>query len=339
MSFTYDVELQRWDGTEWVAEILPSLDLNFAAHKKLDPRVTFTRASEGTYFDDEGVMQTADDDEARFDHDPATGESLGLLIEEARTNLLLNSATLATQDVTVTAAAHTLSFYGTGTVTLSGVHTATVEGTGAFPARKTLTFTPTAGTLTCTVSGTVEKAQLELGAFATSYIPTTTAQVTRAVDAAVMTGTNFSGWYNAAAGTLYADGRFASAAVTTFPVMVSIDDNSTSNRFQIRKDNAVPGRINPLLVSGGAVQYNVAHSVQKGRNVPFKAALAISTASVNAAVDGSLLGADVTGATMPSPNRLRIGGFPGSTPDCFTAKRLTCWPTRLPNEALERLTK
>jgi hypothetical protein len=37
------------------------------------------------------TLQTAASGEARFDHDPVTGESKGLLIEEARTNLLLNS--------------------------------------------------------------------------------------------------------------------------------------------------------------------------------------------------------------------------------------------------------
>jgi hypothetical protein len=41
------------------------------------------------------VLQTAASGEARFDHDPVTGESKGLLIEEARTNLKLNSTTAA----------------------------------------------------------------------------------------------------------------------------------------------------------------------------------------------------------------------------------------------------
>jgi len=40
------------------------------------------------------VLQTAASGEARFDHDPVTGESKGLLIEEARTNLVTHSGDL-----------------------------------------------------------------------------------------------------------------------------------------------------------------------------------------------------------------------------------------------------
>ena len=84
-------------------------------------------------------------------------------------NELVSTDTLATQDVTVTAAERTLSFKGTGTVTLSGASTAgPLVGTGADDI-VSLTFTPTAGTLTLTVTGTVEEAQLELGAVRTNY--------------------------------------------------------------------------------------------------------------------------------------------------------------------------
>ena len=65
----------------------PTLDLNFAQTKRLDPRVTFSRGSTGTYFDANGVLQSAATNTARFDHNPATGESLGLLVEESRANL------------------------------------------------------------------------------------------------------------------------------------------------------------------------------------------------------------------------------------------------------------
>jgi hypothetical protein len=43
--------------------------------------------------------------------------------------------------------------------------------------------------------------QVELGAFATSVLATTTVAATRAVDTALMTGTNFSSWYNQTEGT------------------------------------------------------------------------------------------------------------------------------------------
>ena len=61
--------------------------------QKLDPRVTFTRSSGGTYWDASGTMQTAGNNTPRYDYDPATLAFRGLLIEGKRTNLLLNSAT------------------------------------------------------------------------------------------------------------------------------------------------------------------------------------------------------------------------------------------------------
>ena len=71
--------------------IKPSLNLNFARARALDPRITFTRASVGTYVGRDGQIKTAGRDEARFDHDPVTLESLGLLIEESRTNSITYS--------------------------------------------------------------------------------------------------------------------------------------------------------------------------------------------------------------------------------------------------------
>jgi hypothetical protein len=74
---------------------LPSFQRDFASLKTLDhgtgPNITFTRASDATYFDANGTLQTASNNEPRFDHDPATGASRGLLIEEARTNSIRNS--------------------------------------------------------------------------------------------------------------------------------------------------------------------------------------------------------------------------------------------------------
>jgi hypothetical protein len=69
----------------------PTLRLNFQGARRLDPRVTFTRASTATYVDEDGLIKTTSADQARFDYDPVTGESLGLLIEESRTNLITYS--------------------------------------------------------------------------------------------------------------------------------------------------------------------------------------------------------------------------------------------------------
>jgi hypothetical protein len=82
----------------------------------------------------------------------------------ARKNLLLATATLSTQNVTTVATPYTISHTGTGTITLSGTSTA-----GPLVGAGSLTFTPTAGTLTITVSGTVSNAQLEYGTSVTSY--------------------------------------------------------------------------------------------------------------------------------------------------------------------------
>lgn len=48
----------------------------------------FVRNGSATYFDNTGVMQTATNDTPRFDYDPVTHAAKGILIEEARTNLL-----------------------------------------------------------------------------------------------------------------------------------------------------------------------------------------------------------------------------------------------------------
>lgn len=69
----------------------PSLLLDFKKGH-VDPRITFTRASAATYWDNQGVLRSALAGEPRIDHDPLTGACLGLLIEEARTNIILQSA-------------------------------------------------------------------------------------------------------------------------------------------------------------------------------------------------------------------------------------------------------
>jgi len=113
--------------------------------------------------------------------------------KSGKRNLLTATATLSTQSKTVTAAQHTLSFKGTGTVTLTGVSTAgPLIGTGVSNT-VSLTFTPTAGSLTMTVSGSVTEAQLELGAARTTYQTVTTAYDITEAGSADCWGLTFDG--------------------------------------------------------------------------------------------------------------------------------------------------
>ena len=59
----------------------PSLNLNFARSKTLDPRMTWTRNSIATYVGNDGLIKTAAAHEPRFGYHPTTLESLGLMIE------------------------------------------------------------------------------------------------------------------------------------------------------------------------------------------------------------------------------------------------------------------
>jgi hypothetical protein len=314
----------------------PTLDLRFASSKSLNDYVsgqnliTYTRASDATFFDSNGTIQTAGANTPRFDHNPATGESLGLLIEEARTNLLLNSETLSTQSVTVTAAAHTLSFYGTGTVTLSGTHSATVVGTGAFPTRTTLTFTPTSGSLTVTVSGTVQYAQVELGAFATSWISTAGATATRNGDVASITGANFSRWYSRAASTVFSDSSIIASSIKTQTVWeLGGGSNSTSLRQPQGTANqfraVVGGTFSGAPGTGPALTTGVS-----------RASVAFEGAAARLQVGSD--GVDITASNAPDPNLLQIGNLAASTQLNGHIRRLAYFDRRLPNATLQAIT-
>ena len=76
--------------------ISPSLNLNFARSKTLDPRITFSRTSTATRVNEQGLVEVVSADIPRFDHKYENGviKSLGLLVEEQRSNLTKYSNTL-----------------------------------------------------------------------------------------------------------------------------------------------------------------------------------------------------------------------------------------------------
>jgi len=236
--------------------ILPRLALDFTT-ASLDSRVTLTRAGNtATVTNSSGVIAVINANLPRFDYDPTTLICKGLLVEESRTNLLVNSllngTSLSTQLVTTTAVAHTLSFYGTGQIVLTGTSSATVVGTGAYPARQTLTFTPTVGVLTLTVTGTVQYAQLEVGSFVTSFIPTDATSKTRNADVAAITGTNFSSWFNASEGAFQIRASTPQNYSTGFQSFFTLSDGTSANRISAVV-NAAADIVNTEMIVASSV--------------------------------------------------------------------------------------
>lgn len=72
--------------SRWDASVYP-LVINFIP-AALDARITFTRASTGTFTGSNGLIQTAAIDVARFAYEPVSLDLLGLLIEPQRINVL-----------------------------------------------------------------------------------------------------------------------------------------------------------------------------------------------------------------------------------------------------------
>jgi len=186
-----------------------------------------TRATTATRVNSSGVIETVASGVPRLDY---TGSVPSILLEPQRTNRLLNSATIVTQTITTTAVANTLSFYGTGTITLSGTFVGTLVGTGASN-RVSLTFTPTAGSLVLTVSGTCTNGQLEIGAYATSYIPTTTSTVTRNQDLMTLNNIYTNNFITSAGGTLFVeiDNNFSLVRDAGTLESLAIQTSSTNN--------------------------------------------------------------------------------------------------------------
>ena len=331
---------------------LPSLDLNFiamAASGVLDPRITFTRGSTGTRINASGNIESIASGVPRFTYNPSTLAPLGLLVETQKTNLLLNSqingTNLSTQNVTVAAVAYVLSFYGTGTITLTGASTAgPLVGGGAYPTRSILRFTPTAGTLTVTVSGTVQYAQLEASSAnilgrgrATSFIPTGGAAVTRSPDWARMEGANFSSWYNQSQGTVVVT---AMNAFTNDPTALafyvsanseSVADlmlvNFASGNSQFRYDNAGYSTIVNMPIPGYTAIENAMNTI----------ALSYRTGAFFSVANNSpTFGSDLTGQVQGGMQRCGIGcnGQNSNQQLDGPVSRLTYYPVATPGDKL-----
>jgi hypothetical protein len=412
----------------------PALQLNFARTKSLDPRITFSRAdtgaSQATYFGADGLLKYAGIGEPRFDHDPVTGESLGLLIEEQRANLLTYSEdfrnttdaggtrpwmyvsatitpnAITAPDGTLTAdklientivsnhevnqnftpaasAAYTFSCFMKAAELSQGILRFTVNfgeavvvsfsltGSGSAstvfgsPVSSTITpvgngwyrcaFTATSGGSPSSTGAYVSTklglagtdnhgiyiwgAQLEAGAFPTSYISTTSAAVTRNPDIASMSGVNFSSWYNQSEGTMVMDASTPFAIPSThFMPVFRVSDGTSGNRNQLSMLTESLGGF--VLSKDGVTQCEIYPSGLSGVRRR-RAAGAYKLNDFAASFNGATVLTDTIG-NIPAVTQAEFGSTaPATTPTTLSGhiRRLTYYPKRLPNATLQALTK
>lgn len=299
--------------------------------------ISFTRSTTSTRFDSAGSMQVVAINEPAIDYNPATLECLGLSLWDPRTNVFLNSlidgTSLSTQSVTVTAAPWTISFYGTGTITLTGASTAgPIVGSGATTLTQ-LTFTPSAGSLTCTVSGAVKWANCELGVGASPFIPTAGSQVTRTAESAIVSGANFATFFNAPEGSFVVEAEtFAPKAQTT----LRWDDGTDNNRGMIRGSGS-DTRLDYTVLSGGSVQSDIPKTTGITAGVVFKAAVRYKVNDFAFSLNGGAVSTDVSGSVPVSPSRLGIGHDPTSPSTTRLnghIRRMAYYPAALTNAQL-----
>ncbi len=298
----------------------------------------------------------------RFDYDPVTLAAKGILIEEARTNLLLrsqdfNNALWVANTSTVSpnadispdgsqnadrwvsdpgSTSHYLGQTYTSSASISYTFSVWVKSatgsnqtfrlfvqssfaSGDLTAstswqRFTLTLSSSsAGSFVAGLSRNgsndpvdlfVYGAQLEAGAFATSYIPTVASTVTRSADVATITGSLFSGWYNQSEGSIIFRGTiFADQGATT--VDFAQISNGASNSFAV--DVGMYGVSAPLFqVTDSTTQA----SLDLGSitlNTAFNIAGAYKVNDFAGSVNGGTAVTDTSGTVPSGMVRLGIG--------------------------------
>jgi len=182
-------------------------------------------------------------------------------------------------------------------------------------------------------------AQAEVGAFATSYIATTTAAATRLADSASITGGNFSQWYNQTEGTIFGqlDLLTASAVTGIIRGILTADDNSINNRVGLLCGSAST-TIDCRISSGGSAANP--SSIGSISTSPQKMAIAYKAGASNGA---AVLGGGTVQTSSPAgsvpADRFRIGNTQNGT-DYLNGhiQRLSYYRARLSNATLQSLT-
>jgi hypothetical protein len=175
-------------------------------------------------------------------------------------------------------------------------------------------------------------AQLEAGAFASSYIPTTTGSVARTADRCIRT---LGSEYAAATGTFVVTGDVQNSVGAT-PAIFAVHDNAvTGAEEMILYANA--GARRWLVKDGGGEQGNVlAGSITDG--VAGKMACVYTANDLDIAVNGTMSGAQDTSATLPTVTRLDLMRQDASAITFGHILTFDYYPTRLVNGFLTTVT-
>ena len=172
-------------------------------------------------------------------------------------------------------------------------------------------------------------AQLEVGSYPTSYIPTTSASVTRNADQISKTG--ISSLIGQTEGTLFAEIDWVNNGNDV--VFSTLSDGTTSNRIHF--GYAASGNNWYLYVeSGGASQVNI--TLAAPANGKYRIAVAYKLNDCVFYVNGVLIGSD-TSVTVPSTSQLNVGGFITTGLE-YSNRAASLWKTRLTNTELATLT-
>lgn len=273
-----------------------SVDLTQA----LDASLSLTRASGATAFDASGNLVTVGSNAPRIDFNPTSHAALGLLVEEQRTNYLLNSTAPATQTVTLGTGTYTVWLNGTGSCAVAA-GTAVGSGFGSVTTSQMVVFTlTTAGTVVFTVSGSVVRFQCEKGSYATSLIVTTTAATTRAADVCVNTSMP---WFNTSEGTFVVEATTAQSVGTGYPIFASTGSTTT----------ALSIMLTPSGSSGLSRVGNVNVGIANVTTVPtpkvaFRQAFAYRQDDFALCQNGGTIATDTSGALPGVLTQINVGG-------------------------------
>jgi hypothetical protein len=182
-------------------------------------------------------------------------------------------------------------------------------------------------------------AQLETGAFATSYIPTVASQVTRNADVATMTGTNFSDWFNATEGTFVSYSVSNSASTASTRLGIAVSDGTSANRMVTVIGSATQTR--SIVTASSSLQADLYSTVTSVNNTQLKTALGYKTDNFLSNANAGTTQSDTLG-TVPTVTTAYLGASEAGTNTFMlngTIQKIFYYPQCLTSAEVQAFTK